>query len=411
LDIKLRGSIFKSFRFEIVLYSLLSLIYALLTEAVLSFGIYIIYKVVDGNQNRGIIGKGLTALDNNLEHNNALNNYGLSKMPERPITDGFNLPGKGFIVVFVTVMLIIGITLFTMYFLLLTKKFGNYIEKISTGITAIAAGDFETKIVINNDDEFAVIAEKINQMAADIKIIMENDRKGDHTKNQLITSVAHDLRTPLTSIIGYLELVSDSSKVTQDTKEHYIKVAYNKSKRLEKLIEDLFAYTKFSSGEVVMDYSEIDMVKFIAQLADEFYPSFQESGLEYEFVCDVNSAVVVADGNLLARAFANLIDNAIKYGRDGKSVRIELKEENDSIKVLITNYGKLIPENELGYIFERFYRLETSRSSETGGTGLGLAIAKNIVLMHQGTIEVRSDFNGTVFEVDLKKKEDGHQDE
>jgi len=223
--------------------------------------------------------------------------------------------------------------------------------------------------------------------------------------------VAHDLRTPLTSIIGYLELVSDRSKVSQETKDHYIKVAYNKSKRLEKLIEDLFAYTKFSSGEVVMDCLEIDMVKFIAQLADEFYPSFQENGLEYEFICDVNSAVVVADGNLLARAFANLIDNAIKYGKDGKSVKIELKEDRELIRVMITNYGKLIPENELGYIFERFYRLEASRSNETGGTGLGLAIAKNIVLMHQGTIEVRSDFNGTVFEVDLKKKEEGHQDE
>lgn len=406
----MKGNIFKSFRFEIVLYSLLSLIYALLTEAVLFFGIYIIYKIVDVNQSRGFLEKNLPDISNNLQ-NNALNNYGFNKIPEEPIPNSISLPGKGFIVAFVVVMLIIGITLFIMYFLLLTKKFGHYIERISTGITAIAAGDFETKIVISNDDEFAVIAEKINQMAEDIKKIIENDRKGEYTKNQLITSVAHDLRTPLTSIIGYLELVSDKSKVPQETKDHYIKVAYDKSKRLEKLIEDLFAYTKFSSGEVVMDSLEIDMVKFIAQLAEEFYPSFQENGLEYEFYSEVNSAVVAADGNLLARAFANLIDNAIKYGKDGKSVKIELKEDEENVKVLIINYGKLIPEDELEYIFERFYRLETSRSSETGGTGLGLAIAKNIVLMHEGAIEVRSDFNGTVFEVNLKKKEEDGKDE
>ena len=406
----MKGNIFKSFRFEIVLYSLLSLIYALLTEAVLFFGIYIIYKIVDANQSRGFLEKNLPDISNNLQ-NNALNNYGFNKIPEEPIPNSISLPGKGFIVAFVVIMLIIGITLFIMYFLLLTKKFGHYIERISTGITAIAAGDFETKIVISNDDEFAVIAEKINQMAEDIKKIIENDRKGEYTKNQLITSVAHDLRTPLTSIIGYLELVSDKSKVPQETKDHYIKVAYDKSKRLEKLIEDLFAYTKFSSGEVVMDSLEIDMVKFIAQLAEEFYPSFQENGLEYEFYSEVNSAVVVADGNLLARAFANLIDNAIKYGKDGKSVKIELKEDEENVKVLIINYGKLIPEDELEYIFERFYRLETSRSSETGGTGLGLAIAKNIVLMHEGAIEVRSDFNGTVFEVNLKKKEEDGKDE
>lgn len=404
MDIKLKGSIFKSFRFEIILYSLLSLIYALLTEAVLSFGIYIIYRIVNGNSTNGLPGGNIQDIGKGQEQNNALNNYNPNRAPERHLSDNLSLPDKGFVVAFVAVMVIIGITLFIMYFLLLTKKFGKYIDRISTGITAISAGDFETKIVINNDDEFSIIAEKINLMAKEIKKFIENDRKGEYTKNQLITSVAHDLRTPLTSIIGYLELVSANSRVTQDTKDHYIQVAYNKSKRLEKLIEDLFAYTKFSSGEVVMDSIEIDMVKFMAQLVDEFYPSFQESGLEYEFVSDISSSVVWADGNLLARAFANLIDNAIKYGKDGKSVRIELKEDKEVIKVLIINYGKLIPENELDHIFDRFYRLESSRSSETGGTGLGLAIAKNIVLMHEGAISVRSDFNGTVFEVDLKKK-------
>lgn len=410
MDTKLKGNIFKSFRFEIVLYSLLSLIYALLTEAVLFFGVYIIYEVVTANRGMGLLQNNLPKLDQNLS-DHAINNYSLGKISGEPLSEGIHLPGKGFIVALVIIMIVTGITLFTIYFLLLTKKFGSYIEKISTGITAIAAGDFETKIVIDNDDEFAVIADKINQMTEDIKIIIENDRKGEYTKNQLITSVAHDLRTPLTSIIGYLELVLGGSKVSQDTKEHYIEVAYTKSKRLEKLIEDLFAYTKFSSGEVVMDCLDVDMVKFIAQLVEEFYPSFQESGLEIEFNCDMNSAVVFADGNLLARAFANLIDNAIKYGKDGKCVKIELKEDHENIRVLITNYGKLIPENELIFIFERFYRLEASRSSETGGTGLGLAIAKNIVLMHQGNITVRSDFNGTVFEVGLKKKEDGYQDE
>ncbi|MDF2802585.1 MAG: integral rane sensor signal transduction histidine kinase [Anaerocolumna sp.] len=400
----MKGSIFKSFRFEIILYSLLSLIYALLTEAVLSFGIFIIYRILNGNHGGDLLNRSLPEVGNSLEQNNVYNNYDPGKIPQGHLSENLSLPDKGFVVVFVTVMVIIGITLFIMYFLLLTKKFAKYIDRISTGITAIAAGDFETKIVINNDDEFSIIAEKINQMAKEIKKFIENDRKGEYTKNQLITSVAHDLRTPLTSIIGYLDLVSAGSKVPQETKEQYIKVAYNKSKRLEKLIEDLFAYTKFSSGEVVMDCIEIDIIKFMTQLVDEFYPSFQESGLEYEFVCDVDSSIVVADGNLLARAFANLIENAIKYGKDGKSVRIELKENKESIRVLIINYGKLIPENELDNIFDRFYRLESSRSSETGGTGLGLAIAKNIVLMHEGTIEVRSDFNGTVFEVDLKKK-------
>jgi two-component system sensor histidine kinase VanS len=213
--------------------------------------------------------------------------------------------------------------------------------------------------------------------------------------------VAHDLRTPLTSIIGYLELVSDQNKLTPEVRRKYIEVAYNKSKRLEKLIEDLFAYTNYSFGQTTLEITEIDMVKFMNQLIDEFYPSFTENKLEYEFVTSVSSAEVLADGNLLARAFANLIGNAIKYGSDGKRIEISLHKENGKVIVAITNYGRLIPEDELDNIFERFYRVEGSRSSETGGTGIGLAIVKSIIKMHEGTIHVKSDLNGTVFQVAL----------
>ena len=224
----------------------------------------------------------------------------------------------------------------------------------------------------------------------------------------MITSVAHDLRTPLTSIIGYLDLVSKNENLTEAGTKRYIEIAYNKSKRLEKLIEDLFAYTKFSYGQVVMEQSEIDMIKFINQLVDEFYPSFQESELDYDFTANTTSAFVIADGNLLARAFANLISNAIKYGKDGKSVNLKLIKETDKIIVSVINYGKVIPEKDLENVFHRFYRVEGSRSSETGGSGLGLAIAKSIIELHGGTVAVRSDFEGTIFDVVLNANKEGN---
>ncbi len=407
----MKNSIFKSFRFEIVLYSLLSLVYTILSEATLFFGIYLVYHVVSGGENN---------LTDQEKIGNSLNNYildngaALNRYQTQDSQGGFfdpNMPpGKGFIFVVVSIALIVGVVLFTVYFLLLTRKFGTYLEKIAGGISVISAGDFNARIDIDNDDEFGFIASKLNQMAKDIEQIIENEHKSEYTKNELITSVAHDLRTPLTSIIGYLELVSDKEKLTPDTKQHYIEIAYSKSKRLEKLIEDLFAYTNFSFGEVTMELSEIDMVKFINQLLDEFYPSFQESGLEYEFNTNLTSAFVAADGNLLARAFANLISNAIKYGRDGKSVKLKLRKENNKVIVSVTNYGNLIPEKDLQNIFERFYRVEGSRSSETGGTGLGLAIAKSIIQMHGGTVEARSDFDGTVFEVALDEKKEGMEE-
>lgn len=394
----MKNSIFKSFRFEIVLYSLLSLVYALLTEAVLVFGIYIIYHVAGGSPE-----KAFEQIPHVSGNNIAQNNNLLNRIPESssrlPRLEGG--PTRGMLVMATMIALVLGIVLFMAYFLLLSRKFAIYIERIAGGITAISSGNFDTRITINNDDEFALIAEKINQMGGDIKRIIENERKSESTKNQLITSVAHDLRTPLTSIIGYLDLVQGENKIPADVKKHYVEIAYTKSKRLENLIEDLFAYTKFSSGEVALDCSNIDAVKFMEQLAEEFYPSFQENGLQYEFTTNTSSVFIYGDGNLLARAFANLIDNAIKYGRDGKSVQIDILSDKTAIDISIVNYGKLIPEKDLEAIFERFYRLEESRSSETGGTGLGLAIAKNIIEMHGGSIKARSDHNGTVFSVNL----------
>ncbi len=405
----MKNSIFKSFRFEIVLYSLLSLVYTILSEAALFFGIYLVYHVLNGNGNLLLDSEKVgNSLNNKLLDNGAfLNRYQINSIQNSIVEQNTQPTGKGFIFVVVSIALIAGVVLFTTYFLLLTRKFGTYLEKIAGGISLISSGDFNARIDINNGDEFGFIASKLNRMAVDIKLLMENERKSEYTKNELITSVAHDLRTPLTSIIGYLELVSDKDKLTLDVKQRYVEIAYSKSKRLEKLIEDLFAYTNLNFGEVTMELSEIDMVKFINQLLDEFYPSFQESGLEYEFNTNLTSVVVVGDGNLLARAFANLISNAIKYGRDGKSVKLKLSKEDNKVLVSVTNYGNLIPEKDLQNIFERFYRVEGSRSSETGGTGLGLAIAKSIILMHGGTIEVRSDFDGTVFEVALEEKKEG----
>ncbi|WMJ89826.1 sensor histidine kinase [Anaerocolumna sp. MB42-C2] len=403
----MKNSIFKSFRFEIVLYSLLGLVYTILSEAVLFFGIYLVYHALGGGGTKLQKGQIGNSVNNYIMDNGAsLNRYPVNDI-QNTVTNQ-NIPlGKGIVFVVVSIALITGVVLFTTYFLLLTRKFGTYMEKIAGGISVISSGDFNTQIDINNDDEFGFIASKLNQMAEDIKQLIDNERKSEYTKNELITSVAHDLRTPLTSIIGYLELVSDKDKLTPEVKQRYVEIAYSKSKRLEKLIEDLFAYTNFSFGEVTMELSEIDMVKFINQLLDEFYPSFQEYELEYEFNTSFPSAIIVADGNLLARAFANLISNAIKYGKDGKSIKLKLNKVDNKVIVSVTNYGKLIPEKDLQNIFERFYRVEGSRSSETGGTGLGLAIAKSIIGMHGGTINVRSDFEGTVFEVALDEKKEG----
>ena len=297
---------------------------------------------------------------------------------------------------------LVGIVIFAVTFLILQEKSIAYISRISDAVTSISEGDLNTTVEVLGDDEFSSMASSLNKMVEDIRWLMDKERESERTKNELITNVAHDLRTPLTSIIGYLELLSRGMPMEEEMRQKYIDIAYTKAKRLEKLIEDLFGFTKMNCGKIAMHVGRVDIVKLLGQLLEEFYPSFADKGLTYELTSNVPSLEITADGNLLARLFDNLINNAIKYGAEGKKVLVKVEAEEEVVSVSVVNFGYVIPEGELHLIFNKFYRVEQSRSTATGGTGLGLAIVKNIVDMHGGTISVTSDLNGTVFQVKLK---------
>lgn len=304
--------------------------------------------------------------------------------------------------IIVLLYVLIGIATFSLTFLLLQRSSMDYITRISMAIQNISEGDLNTMVEVVGDDEFSAMASNLNKMVADIRQLMDKERESERTKNELITNVAHDLRTPLTSIIGYLELLSGSTNLTPEMKEKYIDITYKKAKRLEKLIEDLFGFTKLNYGKVSMKVSQVDIVKLLSQLLEEFYPNFMDKNLSYELQSNVPAKMINADGNLLARLFDNLINNAIKYGAEGKRILVKIHATESIVTISVTNYGYVIPKEELPLLFEKFYRVEQSRSSNTGGTGLGLAIAKNIVDMHGGTIGVTSDLKGTVFTVRLQ---------
>ena len=304
----------------------------------------------------------------------------------------------------ILIYVIAGILVFSAAFLLLQYRSMKYIGKISSAMQSISEGDLNTSVEVVGDDEFSAMAANLNKMVEDIRDLMDREREAERTKNELITNIAHDLRTPLTSIIGYLELLRSGQNAVMppELEKKYIDIAYTKSKRLEKLIEDLFGFTKMTYGKMAMKVGQVDIIKLLSQLLEEFYPSFAEKNLTYELSSNVPAKVIAADGNLLARLFDNLINNAIKYGADGKRILVKVHAEDEIVAVSVVNYGHVIPEQELPLIFNKFYRVEQSRSSSTGGTGLGLAIAKNIVEMHGGAIQVESDLNGTVFTVKLK---------
>lgn len=376
----------KSFRAKIILYSLLSLIYTIVTEAVLWGAIKLLISFSDS--------------------------LGVEKLPEKQLigkTAGAYMDfgpkgpfGKGFFAFLVTSAIIIGIVLFILYFLFLSRKMTGYLNQIVAGIRRMSTGDLTTRIDISDEDEFALIGNQLNKMADNIVTLMEKERGNEKMKNDLITNVAHDLRTPLTSVIGYLDLVIKNDTLEEETKKRYITIAYEKALRLQNLIGDLFSFTKVSTGEVALKRTTIDIVKLAEQMVEEFYPSFEEAGLQYEFSTNCDSALVEADGELLARAFSNLIGNAVKYGRDGKLIKVSVHKTENNVSIAVLNYGEIIPKEGIEHIFDRFYRVENSRSTETGGSGLGLAIAKKITVMHGGSIRVSSGLEGTVFEIKLK---------
>lgn len=296
---------------------------------------------------------------------------------------------------------LIGILIFSLSFTLMQHRQVQYMQKLCTAMHKIANGDLTTTVEVEGDNELSQMAVELNQMAQQVRTLMEREREAERTKNDLITNVAHDLRTPLTSIIGYLELLSSNRPLDETVRKKYLSIAYQKSCHLQLLIEDLFGFTSLGYGKITAKMNELDIVNLLAQLLDEFYPIFEQNHLQYNYTTNVPSKTIIGDGTLLARLFDNLLNNAVKYGNDGKMINVILTAQEEVVTIQVINFGTIIPTSELNMIFDKFYRMEQSRSTQTGGTGLGLAIAKNIVDVHNGTITAESSLNGTVFKVVL----------
>ena len=307
---------------------------------------------------------------------------------------------------FVCIFVLIGLFSFLICLFLMENKTVRYILELSKTMSQVSQGDLQAQIEVKGDNELSAMASELNQLTVSMRRLIDRERESEQTKNELITNVAHDLRTPLTSINGYLQLMATPGVCTPKQQEKYLAIVQNKAKRLEYLIENLFDFTKLSYEKYKMKVETLDIVKLLEQLLEEFYPSFEAKGMVYELISSQPTVFLNADGNLLARVFDNLINNAIKYGAEGKRVEVKVKKEEAVVTIRVLNYGRVIPPEKLPHVFDKLYRVEESREQKVEGNGLGLAIAKNIVEMHGGSIGVKSDLEGTVFTVQLKTKLD-----
>lgn len=283
------------------------------------------------------------------------------------------------------------------------KQYINNLNEIINEVSYIAEGNFDHQIKMQYLNNLDILTKNVNNIVHLLKGAIEEERHLENTKNELITNVSHDLRTPLTSIVGYLRLIEQDQYRDEVALRHYTGIAYEKALSLEHLINELFEYTRMQDNQLILNKVPINIAEILGQIIIQDKLQFIENDVICrEHISGVQS-LTLGDGERLARVFSNLISNAINYGKEGKYIDIIAEEEDKNIKVTITNYGNPISSIDLPHIFDRFYRAEKSRSTYTGGSGLGLAIAKGIVTKHGGTIQVVSNIEKTSFIVKLSK--------
>ena len=387
------GKKFKSIRTEIIVYCFFSVILAMITDIVLGGLIYTVSSTLGKKQYDKVPvspppGRGVRF----SRHGDDLG-MSTGRLVRHLSRDT--------LVSFMLVTVIATICFFIIYFLLFIKRIVKDMTYISDRIIDIADGKSDEKIIIERQDEIGEIAGRINERTEQINQLITSERDALQSNKDLIACVAHDLRTPITSVKGYLDLALDTKHYDLEQRQKYVRIAQTKANRLEYLIHDLFNYTKLTSGEITLHRSKIDLVQLVEQMVEELYPLFQEEELECTTKYNISYLEMNMDGELIARAVQNLLSNAIKYGKDGKHVYVELECLEQEVQIRVTNYGLVIPEESIKHLFDKFYRVERSRNVKTGGTGLGLNIAQEIVHLHGGRIQVTSGASGTCFTIAL----------
>lgn len=288
----------------------------------------------------------------------------------------------------------------------LRRRYRNYeIRHIISELHYIAQGNFEYRIPPSKDSDLQEFIDSIHVLVDSTIAAMEEERRLEQIKDELITNVSHDIRTPLTSVIGYLGLVEQDRYHSIEEARGYVHTAYKKARQMKVLVDDLFEYTTVRQTDTPLNLITFDMVQLLEQLAIDFQIEAEEKGMDIEIHTSKERLMMEGDSEKLVRVFNNLLTNALKYGKDGKKIAIDIEQTKENhVQIAIKNDGEPIPNEALDQLFERFYRAETSRSQESASTGLGLAIAKGIVELHSGTITTETNNEWTKFIIDLPLK-------
>ena len=304
--------------------------------------------------------------------------------------------GRNFVIPFFAI-----IDVLIIFWRLIRRYHQMQLRHIINELHYIANGNYDYRIPFELRGDLSKVVDSINGLVDSTVAAIEDEREIEKSKDELITNVSHDIRTPLTSIIGYLGLIEDGQYQNDEEILKYTSIAYNKAKQMKSLVEDLFEYSKVRQPSVPVNNVSFDMVQLLEQLAADFELEAKKKNIQIQVETTENQLIMDGDTEKLVRVFNNLITNALKYGADADKIIIEIEKMKNEAVVTVKNNGQPIPREALEQLFDRFYRVDGSRSQEISGTGLGLAIAQNIVNLHGGYIYAQSSDDWTSFIIHL----------
>ena len=295
--------------------------------------------------------------------------------------------------VFVVGMVLVFFITFRIYL----NWFAKYFMEINNGIDDIVR---ESIREVSLPPELSATEKKINTVKHTLEKQKLDMKLAEQRKNDMVMYLAHDLKTPLASVIGYLNLLCDEGQISEELRQKYLSVSLEKAERLEDLINEFFEIAKFNLSNITLQYSRISLVRLLEMLLYEFQPMLHEKNLECNLMVP-EDIMIRCDADKIQRVFDNLLKNAVIYSFEGTDINIAVVGQGEDVEITFTNHGDTIPEEKLERVFEQFYRLDASRSTSSGGAGLGLAIAKQIIELHHGAIMARSENEIIEFKVIL----------
>ena len=292
------------------------------------------------------------------------------------------------------IVVLLGIAVFLLVFTLFVNKKVKYIKFLSSEVKVIKDEDFGKTIEVRGQDELAELCSSINNMSLELREKIDNEKKIEQNKNELITNVSHDLRTPLTSILGYVDLLKQNGFEDKEKFVEYISIIDERSKSLNTLINELFEYTKLNSHDIKLNYSTVEIGSLVEQLSGEYSLIFKKEGLELISEIPEEDIFDDIDIQMIVRALENLLINAKKYSVRNSQVLVKLLQESNDIVISVENKVENISQDDLDNLFERFYKVDKAR--KTGdSTGLGLSIVKRVVELHKGLVKAEL-INGVI---------------